>query len=100
MRISDWSSDVCSSDLPPMDAGIHHEDIIESLASQARDAILGHEQAGAAPDAAVIDQIVNFELHLSTAQLVDRDAGKLNADSGMGGEIGRASCRERVCQYG
>lgn len=70
---------------PPMDAGINHEDIIESLASQARDAILGHEQAGAAPSAAVIDQIVNFELHLFTAQLVDHDAGKLNADSGMGG---------------
>ncbi|WP_426688688.1 hypothetical protein [Rhodanobacter ginsengiterrae] len=70
---------------PPMDAGIDHEDIIESLAAQARDAILGHEQAGAAPSDAVIDQIVNFELHLFTAQLVDRDAGKLNADAGMGG---------------
>ena len=70
---------------PPMDAGINHENIIESLASQARDAILGHEQAAVAPDASVIDRIVDFELHLFTAQLVDQDAGKLNAGDGMGG---------------
>jgi hypothetical protein len=70
---------------PPMDAGINHENIIESLASQARDAILGHEQAAVAPDASVIDRIVDFELHLFTAQLIDRDAGKLNAEDGMGG---------------
>jgi hypothetical protein len=70
---------------PPMDAGINHEDIVESLASQARDAILGHEQASAAPDDAVINRIVGFELHLFTAQLIDRSAGRLNNDSGMGG---------------
>src|SRR3546814_16100355 len=30
MRISDWSSDVCSSDLPKMDARIaaHHDDLV------------------------------------------------------------------------
>jgi cytochrome c peroxidase len=70
---------------PPMDAGINHEDIVESLASQARDAILGHEQASAAPGDAVINQIVDFELHLFTAQLIDRNAGRLNNGSGMGG---------------
>ncbi|WP_189440169.1 hypothetical protein [Rhodanobacter panaciterrae] len=70
---------------PPMDAGIDHEDLLESLASQARDAILGHEQAGAAPGAAIIDQIVDFETHLFTAQLSDQDAGQLNHSNGMGG---------------
>jgi cytochrome c peroxidase len=70
---------------PPMDAGIDHEDIIESLGSQARDAILGHEQAMAAPSASVIDEIVNFEVHLFTAQLIDQEAGKLNGGDGMGG---------------
>ncbi|WEN13821.1 hypothetical protein PY254_11255 [Rhodanobacter sp. AS-Z3] len=71
--------------LPPMDAGINHEDVIESLASQAHDAIMGHEQAAVEPSAAVIDQIVDFEVHLFTAQLVDEDAGKLNGGSAMGG---------------
>ena len=71
--------------LPPMDAGVNHEDIVESLASQAHDAIMGHEQAATEPSAAVIDEIVNFEVHLFTAQLVDQDAGKLNGASGMGG---------------
>jgi hypothetical protein len=70
---------------PPMDAGINHEDLLESLATQARDAIVGHEQASAAPSAAIIDRIVDFELHLFTAQLADQDAGRLNGDDGMGG---------------
>jgi cytochrome c peroxidase len=70
---------------PPMEAGIDREDLLESLASQARDAIVGHEQAGAAPSAAIIDQIVAFESHLFTAQLSDHDAGQLNNSNGMGG---------------
>lgn len=71
--------------LPPMDAGINHEDIIESLASQAHDAIMGHEQAASEPSASVLDEIVDFEVHLFTAQLIDQDAGKLNGGDGMGG---------------
>ncbi|MHB1059003.1 MAG: hypothetical protein ACYC0F_14080, partial [Rhodanobacter sp.] len=60
---------------PPMDAGIDQEDLRVSLASQARHAILGHEQAATAPDDAVIAQIVDFESHLFTAQIADRQAG-------------------------
>src|SRR3546814_10500382 len=63
MRISDWSSDVCSSDL--MD---------QSFCSE-RDYGLAGFAAGAATGA------------LRTGQL-----GHLH-------QIGRASCRERVCQY-
>lgn len=70
---------------PPMDAGIDIADVHASLASQARDAILGHEQAGTAPDPATITGIVDFESHLFTAQLVDNQAGRLNNDGGMGG---------------
>lgn len=70
---------------PPMDAGIDIADIDTSLASQARDAVLGHEQAGSVPDASVIDRIVEFESHLFTAQMVDRQAGALNDGGGMGG---------------
>jgi cytochrome c peroxidase len=71
--------------LAPMDAGVDRQDINLSLASQARDAILGHEQAATAPDDATILSIVDFESHLFTAQLVDQDAGKLNHADGMGG---------------
>src|SRR3546814_17353945 len=59
MRISDWSSDVCSSDLLGVDR----------IAAPHDDEVGLHHllRIGAAPRAA--------------------------------GEIGRASCRERVCQY-
>jgi cytochrome c peroxidase len=70
---------------PPMDAGIDHENLRVSLASQARHAILGHEQAAAVPDDAVIAQIVEFESQLVTAQIADRQAGRLNSDDAMGG---------------
>src|SRR3546814_4317623 len=64
MRISDWSSDVCSSDL-------------QSPVAAAGDHLVG------AVDAA--------RLHLR--RRLDPGAA-LPLD-----EIGRASCRERVCQY-
>lgn len=70
---------------PPMNAGIDMEDIRLSLASQARDAILGHEQAASAPSQATLESIVDFESHLFTAQYFDNQAGRLNADNGMGG---------------
>src|SRR3546814_6254328 len=70
MRISDWSSDVCSSDLPiDVTHGIHktftlRENIVNVLAN-------------------VVDLRIEGEL---LTQLVCK-------------QIGRASCRERVCQY-
>ena len=70
---------------PPMDAGIDIADINASLTSQARDAILGHAQAVTAPNDAVLKQIVDFESHLFTAQLIDNQAGRLNHGDGMGG---------------
>ncbi len=70
---------------PPMDAGIDLENLRVSLTSQARHAILGHEQAAAAPGDAVIAQIVDFELRLFTAQVDDNVAGQLNSDNAMGG---------------
>src|SRR3546814_3932015 len=78
MRISDWSSDVCSSDLGVGAAREPIDDLPLALVAPLRpddgnichDAVLlsGREKPGAA--------------------LAD-----------LAGEIGRASCRERVCQY-
>jgi hypothetical protein len=71
--------------MPPMDAGVNVGALRMSLASQARDAVLGHEQAASAPSQATIDQIVGFELPLVTAQIHDNRAGRLDNDGGMGG---------------
>src|SRR3546814_5735321 len=68
MRISDWSSDVCSSDLilaACRDAGISPRDI-DGFTSYAGGQLNGPQLA---------------------------------ADLGIREQIGRASCRERVCQY-
>jgi cytochrome c peroxidase len=70
---------------PPMDAGIDHEDIRASLESQALHAVLGHEQAAAAPDQLTLKEIAEFEVDNFTAQYADRFAGRLNEDDGMGG---------------
>src|SRR3546814_4842819 len=67
MRISDWSSDVCSSDLRPEDA----------MAAQVRS----------------VEQLLGVTLDANT--LLDL---AYRIESGLP-EIGRASCRERVCQY-
>ncbi len=55
------------------------------LMHQAADAITGHAQAPQAPDTAVLQQIVNFELNLATAQQVDRNAGSLDVVGAFGG---------------
>src|SRR3546814_1258146 len=74
MRISDWSSDVCSSDLR---AAGQPGAATPGPGGAARP---GYRLAGAAPAAA-------------PARLAGRALRSLQP------EIGRASCRERVCQY-
>src|SRR3546814_4965311 len=76
MRISDWSSDVCSSDL-----------------EQARFAL----EKGV-PDALVQENGDLVRLAPGPARIVERvRSGRLLLDGDV--KIGRASCRERVCQY-
>src|SRR3546814_6195314 len=78
MRISDWSSDVCSSDLPLLNQDLIEArlDLVSLFEGDAglRDAV--RKQLKALPD-------------------IGRALGRLAA----GREIGRASCRARVCQY-
>src|SRR3546814_9072801 len=76
MRISDWSSDVCSSDLHLVYVG------------DARDAVA----VGLAPD--------RLALRLDAGHRVEhRDRAVQDTQAALHLEIGRASCRERVCQY-
>src|SRR3546814_7469549 len=85
MRISDWSSDVCSSDLPG-------------------------EQASAF--GAVSNAIGDYSTSVSTQSAATGTSsvalgGPIDLIPGLGffidtqasGEIGRAPCRERGCQY-
>src|SRR3546814_12927196 len=74
MRISDWSSDVCSSDLHAIGALDGSGELAQRLTHQAS---LQARQG-----------IAHFAF----------DFG-LGNQSGHRVEIGRASCRERVCQY-
>jgi cytochrome c peroxidase len=58
---------------------------VNDLTSQAFDATLGHAQAAAAPTAAQLKDIVDFEMSLTSAQATDNDAGNLDAQGGNGG---------------
>src|SRR3546814_9211271 len=82
MRISDWSSDVCSSDLLAEPALGEFQPF--GHARQVA-AIMGLERIGivARP----------FQVRHVLARPV------FEVGEAEGGQIGRASCRERVCQY-
>src|SRR3546814_1350756 len=80
MRISDWSSDVCSSDLPELR--------IQPGA--------GSEAAAIMPD--TLDALIERNTRRLTAYQNKRYA-KRYTQAVEKIQIGRASCRERVCQY-
>src|SRR3546814_5306039 len=83
MRISDWSSDVCSSDLLILrycEAQTHELAAIDRIMVDARSCRhAGFEQQFAAEGQAVGAEIADVAINIK--------------------EIGRASCRERVCRY-
>jgi cytochrome c peroxidase len=57
------------------------------LKHQAQSAITTHFQAPGAATAAQIEDIYEFELGLSTAQVFDRSAGRLDRDGALGGTL-------------
>src|SRR3546814_3975135 len=96
MRISDWSSDVCSSDL--------------ELGARLADRLRGDDadrladvHLGAAGEVAPVAGAADAAYRLAHQRRADEDgvdAGTLDlVDLVVLNEIGRASCRERVCQY-
>src|SRR3546814_2718153 len=98
MRISDWSSDVCSSDL---------------LEPQFLRLVLEHERAPAPADVVLVaDGLAHFRgavrfqpgAHIGAERFQIAHQMLLIPGAQIKGsrqvyEIGRASCRERVCQY-
>src|SRR3546814_10314321 len=100
MRISDWSSDVCSADLAAL------------LAAAVDQRLQAHARAAAHVERA--DALGAIELVAGDAEQIDAERRHVErhlADC-LGGvavevgalvaaqrEIGRESCRDRVCQY-
>src|SRR3546814_9320662 len=83
MRISDWSSDVCSSDLPPLSEAAW---LVEF---EKYKQIPEYREINLGMSLAAFKAIFFWEwLHRILGRLV-----------GLALEIGRASCRERVCTY-
>src|SRR3546814_17067454 len=110
MRISDWSSDVCSSDLPVVLAAARKfarptpdGDPITSTYGYAyqfdatRFAPYLRDYAVARGTVRTEGKVVRVEQHPETG-----DVTALHLESGetVTGENGNASCRERVGQYG
>src|SRR3546814_6210296 len=85
MRISDWSSDVCSSDLLIVYARLANaERRIRIDASE-----LAHSRRERA----------KLRSNLTRLQTRDPDTGLFNRSHFNQYQIGRASCRERECTY-
>src|SRR3546814_18092585 len=105
MRISDWSSDVCSSDLLDADAIIDAQRATLGLAARLA------EEADARPplvnlgggfgipyfpgDMSLDIEKVGAALH----EALEQRPSILQASEFAIEQIGRALCRDRVCQY-
>src|SRR3546814_12211854 len=102
MRISDWSSDVCSSDLPDDIPGVGRFAIV----ADPQGAVFALFKGSGSPDDMGPPAAPGTPGHAGWHELYTSNwenalsfyselFGWEKADS----EIGRASCRERVCQY-
>src|SRR3546814_11947857 len=114
MRISDWSSDVCSSDLSKQVAQALDARLAPGQRQCGMQGAAGEDVAVAGPvdqlDALAVggelDQVLADDVAGPQARVVRRGAGffrrRTQRQRGAGGrieQIGRASCRESVCQY-
>lgn len=71
----------------PITFATNPTDLLSDLAHQSVDATLGHAQATTPPTPQQQQQIVAFEMALSTAQAIDFGAGSLDAGSASGGPV-------------
>src|SRR3546814_9169196 len=81
MRISDWSSDVCSSDLAVAD-----------------DATSGRVAVGVVALLEPLVHVLDIGEDTRVPVVVERLTVPTLHHQGCGQQIGRASCRERVCR--
>src|SRR3546814_10190381 len=97
MRISDWSSDVCSSDLSslfllhvPRAVSLLVADLRLQLSRQVRSVGVGQ----------LLLSLRFRGLLAEIALRLDLRLGRASVNFWEPEELGRASCRERVCKYG
>src|SRR3546814_13055237 len=88
MRISDWSSDVCSSDLPAPTPISAIANLTGIDGSRLRRASQPHNRV-------MIGAKITIDSGLKFCVC---GADSVNSPNTLSSEIGRASCRERVCQ--
>src|SRR3546814_1400428 len=95
MRISDWSSDVCSSDLVGLPRSKRYDSTIEHML-QFMPALAAEVEVNAISG-------MDPTRHDSPNDFLDRElliyALAYSGTFAAIDKIGRASCRERVCQY-
>src|SRR3546814_15604091 len=106
MRSSDWSSDVCSSDLAALETVIQQRAAAESVNVLGQQVLFSNPSGYCTPgksarEVELMDlakrslaegsRLVHAAVRCS--ELEDYRAGRRDM------QIGRASCRERVCQY-
>src|SRR3546814_1133552 len=97
MRISDWSSDVCSSDLAAAKSKKISEITVVVLDRPRHEKLMNDIRKAGARVKLISDGDVSAAIE---AALPDTDVDMLMGVGGTPeGEIGRASWRERVCQY-
>src|SRR3546814_8857546 len=91
MRISDWSSDVCSSDLIVLAL----QRIVSRTVNPMDPAVVSVTQIHAGTNFNVIpaEAVITGTTRALTVEVHDLLEARVRQ------EIGRASCRERVCQY-
>src|SRR3546814_12228466 len=97
MRISNWGSDVCASDLTASPATTATDP------PSRRTTATAFKMHAGSPNGAIMIRNTLLALAcavglLATAQIAQAADAPQRAQAGPG-EIGRASCRERVCQY-
>src|SRR3546814_2684341 len=111
MRISDWSSDVCSSDLIEDHPFLHFEVCYHQAVDFALANGLGRVEAGAQGEHKLArgylpvtthsaHYIAHPGLRRAVADYLERERREVEEIGGyLEEQIGRASCRERVCEY-
>src|SRR3546814_6744713 len=93
MRISDWSSDVCSSDLTHPDITrffMTVKEAVQLILQSSADALANDAQRG---NIYVLDMGKPVRILDMARQMIMLSGLEPEV------EIGRTSCRERVCQY-
>src|SRR3546814_4545322 len=88
LRISDWSSDVCSSDL--LTARMRYRGLVKKR-------LVPVEIAGAVPEAGTVITRDGKEAGVLRSAVAGNGADA-QTSLGLALQTGRASCRDRVCQ--